>query len=96
MGNNESHFFNEYKLAGTNELVFECLKPKLEFICDKIQNSLEGVTDETKDQHSSIIESYANVIHEMLKYIENKDCESVKSLTKAKLRPLKSYVKILH
>jgi len=60
-------------LAGTDELVFECLKPKMEYICGKIQNSLENVTDETKEHHSGIIETYARVIHEMLKYIEGKD-----------------------
>ncbi len=79
-----------------NNLVFECLKPKLEYICDEIQNSLENVTDETKKYQSCIIESYAKVIHEMLKYVEGKDHKLEKPFTKPKLRPLKSYIKILH
>ena len=76
--------------------MFECLKPKLEYICDKIQINLEKVTDETKDHHSGIIESYAKVIHEMMKYVEDMDHKYENSLTLPKLRPLKNYDKILH
>ncbi|MFX1298402.1 MAG: hypothetical protein ACFFD2_26550 [Promethearchaeota archaeon] len=83
-------------MKGINDLLFECLKPKLEHICDKIQNSLDNVTDETKQHQSGIIESYAKIIHEMLKYIESKEPISVKPLNKPKLRPLKNYIKILH
>ena len=68
-------------MKSINDLVFECLKPKLEYICGKIQNSLENVTDETKEHQSGVIESYAKVIHEMLKYIEGKEHRSVKPLT---------------
>jgi len=83
-------------LKAVNDLVFECLKPKLEHICDKIQDGLDKVTDETKQHQSGIIESYAKIIHEMLKYIESKELTSVQPLTKPKLRPLKNYIKILH
>ncbi|MFX0020258.1 MAG: hypothetical protein ACFFBT_15340 [Promethearchaeota archaeon] len=72
------------------------MKPKLEQICDKIQNSLDDVTDETNQHQSDIIESYAKIIHEMLKYIESEEPTSLKPPTKPKLRPLKNYVKILH
>ena len=68
-------------MKSVNDLVFECLKPKLEYICGKIQNSLENITDETKEHQSGVIESYAKVIHEMLKYIEDKAHRSVKLLT---------------
>ena len=60
-------------MKAINDLVFECLKPKLEYICGKIQGCLESVTDETRDHQSGNIECYAKVIHEMLKYIEGKD-----------------------
>jgi len=68
-------------LKAINDIVFECLKPKLEYICDKIQNSLEDVTDETKEHQSDNIESYAKVIHEMLKYVEGKEYKSDNSFT---------------
>ncbi|MGB5911623.1 MAG: hypothetical protein WBH31_10555 [Promethearchaeia archaeon] len=82
-------------MKSINDLVFECLKPKLEYICDKIQDSLENITDDKKEHQSDNIESYAKVIHEMLKYIEGKDHKLVKSSNEP-LRPLKSYTKILH
>lgn len=61
-----------------NDIVFDCLKPKLEYICSKIQNSLENVTEETKELYSEDIESYAKVIHELLKYVEGKEQSSSK------------------
>lgn len=61
--------------------MFECLKPKLEYICSKIQDSLENVTDETKEHHSGNIEAYAKVIHEMLKYIEGNEHKSEEPFT---------------
>ena len=68
-------------MESINDLVFEFLKPKLEYICGKIQNSLENVTDETKDHHSGIIESYAKVIHEMREYIGGKEYKSEEPFT---------------
>ncbi|MFX1590183.1 MAG: hypothetical protein ACFFC1_18745 [Promethearchaeota archaeon] len=65
-------------MRSINDLVFECLKPKLEYICDKIQDSLENITDDTKEHQSDNIESYAKVIHEMLKYVEGKEYKSKK------------------
>lgn len=61
--------------------MFECLKPKLEYICDKIQDSLENITDDTKERQSDSIESYAKVIHEMLKYVEGKEYKLEKDYT---------------
>ncbi|MFX0027141.1 MAG: hypothetical protein ACFE8M_12075 [Candidatus Hermodarchaeota archaeon] len=68
-------------MKSINDLVFECLKPKLEYICDKIQDSLENITDDTKEYQSDNIESYANVIHEMLKYVEGKEYKSEENFT---------------
>lgn len=68
-------------MRSINDLVFECLKPKLEYICDKIQYSLENITDDTKKRQSDNIESYAKVIHEMLKYVEGKEYKSEKDFT---------------
>ncbi|MFW9772619.1 MAG: hypothetical protein ACFFFB_05685 [Candidatus Heimdallarchaeota archaeon] len=46
------------------------MKPTIEAIFDKIQSCLEQWTDDTKELQASIIEDYAKLIHEMLRYAE--------------------------
>lgn len=46
------------------------MEPTIQVIFDKIQHCLENYTDETKDQQAHMIENYAKLVQEMIKYAE--------------------------
>lgn len=53
-----------------NDLIWTSMKPTIEGIFEKIQGCLEHVNDETFERQSFVIEGYAKLVHEMLKYTE--------------------------
>jgi len=53
-----------------NDLIWTSIKPTIEAIFEKIQGCLEQVSDETFEHQSNVIEGYAKLVHEMLKYTE--------------------------
>ncbi|MFW9947340.1 MAG: hypothetical protein ACFFBZ_07425 [Promethearchaeota archaeon] len=54
-----------------NEYIWESMKPAIEGICYKIQNFLEQLPDEINNSKKCVIEGYAKLLHEMIKYIHS-------------------------
>ncbi len=52
-----------------NEYIWESMKPAIEGICYKIQYCLEQLRDDLNDSNKFVIEGYAKLLHEMIKYI---------------------------
>ncbi|MFX0059006.1 MAG: hypothetical protein ACFE85_17950 [Candidatus Hodarchaeota archaeon] len=53
-----------------NDLIWTSIRPTIEGIFDKIQGCLEHVNDETLERQTLVIEGYAKLVQEMLKYTE--------------------------
>ncbi|MFX0025544.1 MAG: hypothetical protein ACFE8M_03955 [Candidatus Hermodarchaeota archaeon] len=54
-----------------NEYIWESIKPTIEGICYKIQYCLEQLPDDFNDSNKYIIEEYAKLLHEMIKYVHS-------------------------
>ena len=53
-----------------NEYIWDSMKPAIEGICYKIQYCLEQLPDDFNDSKKYVIEGYAKLLHEMIKYIQ--------------------------
>ena len=54
-----------------NEYIWESIKPTIEGICYKIQYCLEQLPDDFNDSNKYIIEEYAKLLYEMIKYVHS-------------------------